>query len=203
MIDNWRDLKVGQFLQLLDIDENDEDRVFQMVAILNNESIDQTLDRQLADVKADIAKLEFLNEKPKVVRAKGKYKLGDTTYVLMSEPAEVTLAQYIDFGNTSKETKHIAEILSIVLIPEGHEYGQGYKFDKVVQDIETYMGFEDANAISAFFFGLWLLYLKRGVKEARKALKKAVREKVITKEEAAETLETMQEALTPIIGFRL
>lgn len=200
MIDNWKDMKVGQFKRLLDIDSESEDSVFEMVSVLCGETLDQTLNRPIADVRRDVEKLSFLETQPKIVRAHGKYKLGDTTYVFTSDPGEITLAQYIDFSNEKKDASHITEMLSIVLVPEGHEYGQGYSFDKVRQDIDTYLGYEDANAISAFFFGLWILCLKRAVRVTRKALKKAVKEGAVTKEQAEETLREMQEVLRLTTG---
>ena len=194
-------MPVGVFKRLLDIDEASEDRVFEMVAALCQETLEDTLSRPLADVKRDIESLEWLEKKPKVVRARGTYRLGDTTYTFISDPGDVITSQYIDFCNTPKDVKHITEMLSIVLVPKGHTYGDGYSFDKVAQDIDTYLMYEDANAITAFFLGLWLLSQKRAVKEMRKSLKMAVKEKVITKDEAKETLKSFREVLALTTGY--
>ena len=189
MIDNWKDMPLKMFRRLLEVDADSEDRGFELVAVLCDTTLDDILDRPLQDVKEMIARTKFLETKPKVRLVRDEYRLGDTTYVFKPDYTDITVNQYIDFVNTPKDTAHISELLSVFLIPKGRKYGQGYNLQKAVQDIDQYMGYEDANSLSAFFLGRWLLYVRSVEKETRKALKRAVREKVITRQEAEETME--------------
>lgn len=189
MIDNWKDMPVGMFKRLLDVDTESEDRAFALVAVLCDTTVDDILDRPLPEVKEMIERTKFLEKKPKVRIVKGEYRLGDTVYTFNPDYTDIVVNQYIDFVNTPKDVEHVSEILSIFLIPKGKQYCKGYNVQKVVQDIDQYLGYEDANSLSAFFLGRWVLYLRSVERVTRKALKRAVKEKVITKEEATEAME--------------
>ena len=195
MITSWKDMPVGMFKRLLQVDDKSEDRAFEVVAVLCDTTVDDILDRPLAEVKKMRADTKFLEKPPKVHLVKDRYRLGDTTYVFNADYTDVTVNQYIDFVNTPKDTEHISEILSVFLIPNGCKYGKGYKLEKAVQDIDRYLGYEDANSLSAFFLGRWVLYLRSVERATRKALRRAVKEKVITKAE-------MEEAMRRVEAFR-
>jgi hypothetical protein len=197
---NWNEITVGQFKRLLEVSDDNDERVFEVVSILSDETLDQTLDRPLEDVRKDIEALEFLKTKPRIRRVRDRYDLGGTVYILQASPQDITTAQYIDFTNEKKDVGHISEMLSIFLVPKGHRYGDGYDFRKVQQDIDRYMSYEDANSVSAFFLGLWILLTQDTVKRTRKALKKAVKEGVITKEEAEEVMKQTEQVLRLTTG---
>lgn len=200
MKNKWSDVTVGEFKRLLDVDAENEEGVFEMVSILSDETLDQTLDRPIEEVRRDIEALEFLKTKPKICRARDRYELGGTVYILQASPQDITTAQYIDFTNEKKDAGHITEMLSIFLVPKGHRYGDGYDFRKVQQDIDRYMSYEDANSVSAFFFGLWILLTRDVEKMTRKALKKAVKAGVITKAEAESVMKQTEQVLRLTTG---
>ncbi len=197
---NWNEITVGQFKRLLEVSDDNDERVFEVVSILSDETLDQTLDRPLEDVRKDIEALEFLKTKPKIRRVRDRYDLGGTVYILQASPQDITTAQYIDFTNEKKDVGHISEMLSIFLVPKGHRYGDGYDFRKVQQDVDRYMSYEDANSVSAFFFGLWILLTQDVMKRTRKAMKKAVKEGVISREEAEKVLMQTEQVLRLTTG---
>lgn len=200
MKNKWSDVTVGEFKRLLEVSDDDAEQVFEIVSILSGESLDQTLDRPIEEVKRDVEALDFLKEKPKIRRVRDRYELGGTVYILQASPQDITTAQYIDFTNEKKDVSHISEMLSIFLVPKGHRYGDGYDFRKVQQDIDRYMSYEDANSVSAFFFGLWILLTQDVMKRTRKAMKKAVKEGVISREEAEKVLMQTEQVLRLTTG---
>lgn len=200
MKNKWSDVTVGEFKRLLEVSDDDAERVFEIVSILSGESLDQTLDRPIEEVRRDVEALDFLKEKPKIRRVRDRYELGGTVYILQASPQDITTAQYIDFTNEKKDVGHISEMLSIFLVPKGHRYGDGYDFRKVQQDIDRYMSYEDANSVSAFFFGLWILLTQDVMKRTRKAMKKAVKEGVISREEAEKVLMQTEQVLRLTTG---
>ena len=69
-------------------------------------------------------------------------------------PDGLTAGQYIDFQTYTKagHEDHIVEILSVVLVPKGHRYGDGYEFADVQAAIRQHLCVSDALAVLAFFF---------------------------------------------------
>ena len=75
----------------------------------------------------------------------------------------ITTAQYVDYQNYMKE-EHIdlQKVISVFLIPEGHNYNDGYNMKEVIADIDD-MRFVDAQALGFFIqkqSGLFIIVLK-------------------------------------------
>lgn len=196
MIDNWYDLKVGQFKKLMALgDGEDEDRYWKVLAILNDTDLDDIMTRPLPEVTAMRSKAEFLNQYPKVPASKHIYKLGDTKYVFTDHIGDIIVAQYVDFTNTPTDPEHITEQMGVLLVPEGHKYGDGYDMEQVYKDIDEHMSFMDARACSGFFLGSFLRYLASQRRSLMKMVKRAKKEGLAT-EEAERSLQKLNETLS-------
>lgn len=200
MIKSWKELPVGVFKRLLDVEGEDFDAEIATVAILAGTTPDDILDRPLQEVKQMVQDMRFLERTPRVAKVRDEYRLGDTTYTFLKDYTDITVNQYIDFVNTPKDLKHLSEHLSIFLIPKGKKYGQGYNLQKVAQDIDQYLMYEDANSLSAFFLRRWRRCTRLAETATRLALRRAVRQKVVTKEEADATMRKVRRSLRALIG---
>ena len=202
MTDSWDKLKIWQFREIMALPDGDEDRYFKILAILNECTYEEILEMPIQQVSAMKDKVAFLNETPRIKRAKRTYKLGDTEYRFTYNLDEITTAQYMDLSNTPDDFDHILDLLAICLVPEGNRYGEGYRFDDVKKDVNEHMTLEEARAVTGFFIGRFLLYLEEVKRKARKALRKAVKAGAITKEKAEETRRLLdQNPLLDISGF--
>ena len=195
MIDNWYDLKVGQFKKLMALPEGeDEDRYWKVLAILNDTTVDDIMSRPLLEVSAMRKKADFLNEYPKVPASKHKYQLGDTTYIFTDHIGDICVAQYVDFTNLPEGAENISDVMCVVLVPDGHKYNDGYSMDKVKEDVDKYLSFMDARAMSGFFLGSFILSLDSQRRSLKKMIRKA-RKMGLDTDEAERSLESLNGTL--------
>lgn len=180
MIDNWKDLPLGAYKKITEIDPQDEEGNLKVLAILEGKTLNDILNAPLTEVKEKVKKLDFLTKKPRKHLIKLKYKLGEKTYRFDCTTKSITTAQFIDFSQTAKED--LVGALSIFLIPEGKRYNEDYDLDDAKADIEKYLSVEEALSICDFFTTLSLHYLRRTLRKAKKALKQAKRDGIPTEE---------------------
>lgn len=183
MIDSWKDLPLGLYRQITEISPDDEEGNLKLVAILDGKNYGDILNEPLNVVKAKVDKLDFLTKQPKRGLVKLKYKLGTNTYRFDCTASKITTAQYIDFSAMDKED--MTGMLSIFLIPEGKRYAEGYDIQDVRDDIDKYLSVTEALTICDFFTVLLQVYLRRTLRTAKKALRRA-------KKDGVETTEAMQ-----------
>lgn len=180
MIESWKELPLGAYKKITEIDPQDEEGNLKVLAILEGKTYNEILNAPLTEVKEKIKKLEFLTKKPRKHLIKLKYKLGETTYRFDCSAKNITVAQFVDFSQTAKED--LVGALSIFLIPEGKKYNEGYDLDDTRADIEKYLSVEEALSICDFFTTFSLLLVRRTLRKAKKALKMAKRDGIQTEE---------------------
>ena len=96
----------------------------------------------------------------------------------------LSTSQYIDFQQLADQSRDMpAEFLSVLLIPDGHRYNDGYNLEDVVKDIENYMNVEDCLALTAFFFNLLRISIRRSIRILARLEKKANKEGLMTPEQ--------------------
>lgn len=174
MIDSWKNITVGKFLQLSAIGElHNVDKTIERISVLSDLPKETILDMPIDEVTEMAEKVKFLYSEPHPNIVRRKYELNGKTYKLLKNVNEMTTAQYIDFSEFNKDPKNnIIEILSIVLVPEGHIYGKGYDLDKAKEDITNFLLLEDALAIAAFFLTLCKIYLRFSLRSLERKVKK-------------------------------
>ena len=158
MITSYRQLPLGLYEEILRINADTADeleRQARIIAVLDGTTYEQVLDLPLADYAERAAAAAFLAQEDKGDhRMADAYKLGGFTLVPVRDFTKLTAGQYIDFQTYTKAgyEDHIVEILSVVLVPKGHKYGDGYEFAAVQAAIRQHLCVSDALAVLAFFF---------------------------------------------------
>ena len=167
-IDNYRDLPVGKYEEIVRLcnDEMTEvDRKVAILSILTGKTEDEILKLPLPTFTEYSAKSRFLEKEcpenliPGVSRA---YHLGGFVLLPVTDIRKITAAQFIDFQEFSKqkETKMV-EMLSCFLVPRGKDYGEGYDVLEVHQAIREEMSVAEMLALIAFFFGKFIKSSRR------------------------------------------
>ena len=159
IIDNYADLPVGKYLDILAANEGDAediDKQVATIAILCDVAEADILNLPLPDYTALARAADFLHHEDKGEhRLAKRYTLGGLALVPCTDSRKMTTAQYIDFQSLTKDgdyDRHLPEVLSCFLVPEGHAYGDGYDFAEVQDAIRRHLSVTDALSLLAFFF---------------------------------------------------
>lgn len=167
-IDNYRDLPVGKYeeiVRLCNEEMTEVDRKVAILSILTGKTEDEILKLPLPTFTEYSAKSRFLEHEcpenliPGVSRS---YHLGGFVLLPVTDIRKITAAQFIDFQEFSKqkETKMV-EMLSCFLVPRGMDYGEGYDVLEVHQAIRDEMSVAEMLALIAFFFGKFIKSSRR------------------------------------------
>ena len=183
----WRDITIEKYERIaaLQSEEITEiDLVAATVAILDNKTVREVEEMPYATLLLKARGLRFLQQKPIPSLVKKCYEINGTKYVPTLNPAEITTAQYIDFQVRATDApEDLAGLLSVILIPEGHKYNEGYSTDTVREDIFKYFPIEDGMGLSAFFFTLWKKSICKLLRENKKQYRLLKRKRSLTPEE--------------------
>lgn len=173
---SWDDITVSQYMALMDLNSNDYaeiiDKGICMVDIVYDVDARNI---SYTDFNKLLKTLDFIGERPPKTKAKASYKLNGVKYDLDLDYANFTTSQYIDFTTYRKDNDCIG-MLSVVLIPSGHKYMDGYDIEKVKDDVGT-MSVTDAMGVLNFFMTasvqfirLTLNYLRRKIMKQKKLI---------------------------------
>lgn len=165
---NWDDISIGQFEEILrltkDKELTDDERMVGIIAVAFKVTEDEIMTQPLARTMEMTRAVEPLKGKPREVKAKDRYIINGQKYNVASKPERITTAQYIDYQSYAKDAEnHLAEILSLVLIPDGKTYGDGYDVAMVIDDIRAFFPVCDALALSKVFRCRWLKSIRRSL----------------------------------------
>jgi len=157
IIDNWKALPIGRYLEICregqrkDID--DVERQARAIAILTGRHPEEILNLPLAEYRSLSERSAFLLKVPEHVggRAAQVYRVGKWDLVPVSDPSKITVAQYVDFQQFCTDPRHIVELLSVLMVPRGHGYNQGYDIAEVQAEIREHMSVEEVLRVSGFF----------------------------------------------------
>ena len=168
----------------------DIDKQVAILALLSGKTERDILNLPLPDYHVLAVQSEFLGRPaPKASRPAAKYRLGDFTLVPVLDLRKLTTAQYIDFQTFAPQgDDKLVELLSVLLVPEGMTYGDGYDTALVQQAIREELPVSAAISLSAFFFKSWLTLtedtlasLETEVKKARKIKDATKRAELLTR----------------------
>lgn len=185
MIDNLKDLKI-RHLQAIYNTAKDDDYLYNVLAILNECTLEDILNMPISKVNAMLSKLDFLNEQPKA-KCRRKFDIAGKKYIAATVKEEMTTAQFIDYQQAiGSYQKDLAGFLAIFLIPEGHKYNDGYSMQDTIADIGEF-SVEEGLALCAFFLqrlkrqlNYSVAYLKvltwKRIRKATREQKQAIRE---------------------------
>ena len=211
IIDNYADLPVGLYLDLVKISRSDLpelDKQVRIIAGLTGYSEDEVLALPIETYKRYAEKTVFLQEPCTEGRVASSYKAGAFDLVPTSDLAKLTAAQYIDFQTLSPggEAKTV-ELLSVFLVPRGKKYNNGYDIVEVQKAIRDNLSVRDVITIAAFFFRSYatsivssLTSCKRMLRRMKNPAMKADLKKQM--DEAEAMLQRLTDSLTDGDGSR-
>lgn len=156
MIDSWEKVDIATHKKLYEISSNpydtEEDKELKTAALLNGITYEQILEQPIGKTTEMMVGTAFLYTKPKPKKARNEYCLNGRTYCLLKNAGEMTTAQYIDYQSivVEKFEEHIIDLMSIILVPKGHIYNDGYDNEQVMNDIST-LSVTEALGIADFF----------------------------------------------------
>lgn len=155
MIESWKEMPIAVFQKVWDIEQlhiTEDEKIIKIAALLAGIPEGEFLAMPMDEARGYIAKTHFMYEKPKVRRVSRRYRIGSRNYHLMRNVEELTTAQYINYqGLVGRPINEIiADLMGIVLVPEGKVFGD-YLMDEVVEEIRENLNIEDALSIADFF----------------------------------------------------
>ena len=163
----WNDLTIGQYEKIYSIfkeDIDDEDKMIGVITVVYDITEEDVMGQPLSKTREMIESVEDLKTFPDDVRTKKRYRIKGKTYKVCSEPEKITTAQYMDYQSYAKDIEsHIAEILSVVLIPRGKRYGEGYDVAELIKEIRESFPLGDALSIAKVFRLRWLKSIRRSL----------------------------------------
>lgn len=192
IIDNYRKLPIGKYLDIVELcnTEMDElDRRVKIIGILTGLTDDEVLNLPLTQFTDYSAAAQFLDKQcpENLIPAVSKsYPVGGFVLVPVTDMRKITTAQYIDFQTFSKDKeKNLVEMLSCFLVPRGMDYNDGYDIADVHNAIREEMSVAEVLALLAFFFKSWAESIRStlsySVKEAMKIEDKETKAKMLKK----------------------
>lgn len=170
---SWKEYE--QLEQILNTDIPADYKTVHVIALLSGLTIEEVERIPVNQFNKILPALEFLKTEPETHYHQFEYTINGREYDFKGKLQEITTAQYIDYrAYISEEDKDIVKLMSVFLIPKGHEYNDGYDMEQVINDIND-MCWLDLRA-AAFFFRIqlaaYILILKSSLEKTLKATKK-------------------------------
>lgn len=195
MIDNYAALPLGTFMELDAINRSDAEDLDKQVAIvakLAGKDERDILDLPIPDYTALAAKTNFLRHECPPATAPSRLICGDFILEPTKDFTKITTAQYVDFQTFSKKgIDALPDLLSVLLIPEGHKYNDGYDLAQVRETV-LQLPLPAALGLSGFFFERLLASIQASLTSLEGVAKMVPATK---KTETLEKLETIRQQI--------
>lgn len=159
---DWKDLTLGEFIELEQImkaDIPESYRTVHVLSLLSNHTIEELENLPMHEFKSLTKNLDFINSTPQYNDVKSIYIINEKSYELKSDIASITTAQYMDYQAYMKEKPtDMTKIISCFLIPKGHNYNDGYNMQDVMNDV-SFLPLEDGLGIGFFLVKQLVAYI--------------------------------------------
>ena len=171
IIDNYNRLTLGQYQEIQEISRNesleDIDKQVQIISILTGVAEEEILHLPIQEYKELVVKAEFLNpdniKNISVHQVAKKYLVGKFELIPTRDFRKLETAQYIDFQTYAPDLdNHLVEFLSVILVPKGHRYNEGYDILEVQKAIREEMSVSDGVSLAGFF----LTWCSKSIKDS-------------------------------------
>ena len=201
IIDNYNRLTLGQYMEIQEISSNesleDIDKQVQIISVLTGVAEEEILHLPIHEYKELVVKAGFLNpDNVNYHPVAKKYILGGLELIPCRDFRKIETCQYIDFQTYAPDLDHhLVEFLSVILVPKGHRYNEGYDILEVQRAIREEMSVSDGISLAGFFL-TWcrksiedsLNYSKRMAKGIRdKTKREEILERIAEQERLLET----------------
>lgn len=168
IIDNYNKLTLGKYIEIQEISRNesleDIDKQVQILSILTGEAEEEILHLPIVEYKELVARSAFLNPETINVHPVAKrYLVGGFELIPVRDFRKIETCQYIDFQTYAPDMdKYLVEFLSVILVPKGHRYNEGYDILQVQKAIREEMSVADGISIAGFF----LTWCRKSIKDS-------------------------------------
>ena len=158
IIDNYRDLPIGMYLDICEIDKRTDIEELHkqvcIISILTGREEEEIYNLPLEEYKELAAKSAFLmREYDGQVKTAQSYGINGMVLIPVEDYRKITTAQYIDFQTFAKDPeRNIVELLSCMLVPKGKKYNQDYDIIELQKALRMHLSVADALSLLAFFF---------------------------------------------------
>ena len=191
IIDSYNKLTLGKYMEIQEVSRNesleDIDKQVQILSILTGVAEEEILHLPIQDYKELVVKSGFLDpENINYHPVAKKYILGKFELIPCRDFRKIETCQYIDFQTYAPDLdKYLVEFLSVILVPKGHRYNEGYDIIEVQQAIREEMSVSDGVSLAGFFL-TWcrksiLDSLNYSKQEAMRIKDKTKREEILGK----------------------
>ena len=204
---SWEDItwkEYEQIEQILTTDIPSDYKAVHLISVLSGMDVSTIETLPIAQFQRLLPALEFLQTEPETHVHQFNYTVNGREYKFTGKIDEITTAQYIDYrAYMSKDEKDVSELMSVFMIPIGHEYNDGYDMGQVQSDIGD-MCWLDVRA-AAFFFRLWLsAYILIMKSSLEKTMKQTMKGKNLTeKKRIKQEIKEMEESLNNTVSYLL
>lgn len=177
MITDYNGLTLGQY-QAIDkvINDTSRDELEQQVgilAILAGTTEAELLRLPLADYATLAGQSAFLREPlAKVPKVAKQYQVGSYALQPCKDYTKLTAGQYIDFQAFTRDKLDYCGLLSVLLVPKGKAYGEGYDTADVRQAIADHLPMPDGMALIAFFLRQYAVLIRASLTYCTHELRK-------------------------------
>lgn len=168
IIDNYNRLTLGKYMEIQEISRNesleDIDKQVQILSVLTDVAEEEILHLPITEYKELVVKSGFLDpENIKYHPVAKKYILGKFELIPCRDFRKIETCQYIDFQTYAPDLDHhLVEFLSVILVPKGHRYNEGYDILEVQQAIRDEMSVSDGVSLAGFF----LTWCRKSIKDS-------------------------------------
>ena len=198
IIDSYNKLTLGKYMEIQEVSRNesleDIDKQVQILSILTGVAEEEILHLPIQDYKELVVKSGFLDpENINYHPVAKKYILGKFELIPCRDFRKIETCQYIDFQTYAPDLdKYLVEFLSVILVPKGHRYNEGYDILEVQKAIREEMSVSDGVSLAGFF----LTWCRKSIKdslnyskqEAMRIKDKTKREEILKRIEEQERL---------------
>ena len=194
----WREFE--QIEQVLHADIPKYYKTVHLISVLSNTPVEEIEKLPITEFQKLTPHIEFLTTEPEPHGHKFEYEVNGRQYDFRGEFYNITTAQYIDYRSyMDDELKDITKLMSVFLIPKGHEYNDGYDMEQVKNDIGD-MCWLDIRACTFFFrilLGAYILTLKSSLVEEMK------KDKTKSRKERREDIRKVEESFNSSVSSLL
>lgn len=205
---HWKDITIARHKAIIGVYEkyNGADDLtffpYDLVCAAYGRSEEWMNNLKISEANEWVNSIEPLGHRPKPAPVRQSYTLNGKVYRPVLNMQALSTSQYIDFQQLADKSREMpAEFLSILLLPDGHKYNDGYDMAEVVNDIENFMSVEDCLGLTAFFFDLLVISIKASIRRLKREERKARKEGLLTPEQS-EALKRVTDLLESVGGLR-
>lgn len=203
---NWNSISGDKYWEIVDIlnnpDASEMQKQAELIALIEDKSVDEILSLDMSSAAELINKLEFLNKFELSKRYHPSSIIIDNKkYNVYPNLANLNVAQFIDYQSFIAQPfrESYDKILSIFLIPDGHEYNSGYDILEVQEVIRTKLSWLEIQNLLNFIL---VKYVKSYMRIQAYLTKKVRKEKDPQKKDTLmKKLETMIQAKNQLVNL--